>query len=167
MEPMVTIENLQMTRLRGNLRYVIAVIRALTKLKAWHMRVSWEGGDYEGPLYLMSVCNSPRTGGIFNMAPQARMDDGLLDYVFAPEIPKLTVVSLLPKLIKGTHIHHPKVTFGKSSWLKAESAPGTPIHADGEVLGESVKKVTYEILPGKITLLSPSSNGAGPPEISK
>jgi diacylglycerol kinase (ATP) len=162
MEPMVTIENLQMTRLRGNLRYVIAVIRALTKLKAWHMRISWEGGDYEGPLYLLSVCNSPRTGGIFTMAPLARMDDGLLDYVFAPEIPKLTVLSLLPKLIKGTHIHHPEVTTGKSPWLRAESEPGTPIHADGEVLGTSVREVVYEILPGKITLLSPSSNGSGP-----
>jgi diacylglycerol kinase (ATP) len=162
MEPMVTIENLQMTRLRGNLRYVIALIRALMKLKAWHMSVSWEGGGYEGPLYLMSVCNSPRTGGIFKMAPEARMDDGLLDYVVAPDVSKLTVISLLPRLIAGTHIHHPKVTFGKSSWLKAESEPGTPIHADGEVLGASFKKISYETLPGKITLLSPSDNGSGP-----
>jgi len=160
MEPMVTIENLSMTRLRGNLRYLIAVIRALTKLRAWHMQISWEGGQYEGPMYLLSVCNSPRTGGIFMMAPHALMDDGLLDYVFAPEIPKTTVVSLVPQIIKGSHIHHPQVTFGRSPWLKVESKPGTPIHADGEVLGESFSKMEYDILPGKITLLAP--NGAGP-----
>lgn len=160
MEPMVTIENLNIKRLRGNLRYVLAVIRALTRLKAWHMKLSWDGGQHEGPMYLMSVCNSPRTGGIFKMAPNARMDDGLLDYVFAPEMPKTTVVSLVPRLVRGSHIHHPQITTGRSSWLKAESKPGTPIHADGEVLGESFTSIVYDIIPGKITLLGPT-----PPEI--
>jgi diacylglycerol kinase (ATP) len=157
MEPMVTIENLKIKRLRGNLRYVLAVIRALTRLKAWHMQLSWDGGQYEGPMYLMSVCNSPRTGGIFKMAPHARMDDGLLDYVFAPEIPKATVVSLVPRLVRGSHIHHPKITTGRSAWLKVESRPGTPIHADGEVMGESFTSMVYDILPGKITLLGSRS----------
>jgi diacylglycerol kinase (ATP) len=162
MEPMVTIENLKISRLRGNLRYVLAVIRALMKLRAWHMQMSWEGGSHEGPMYLLSVCNSPRTGGIFKMAPQAVMDDGLLDFVYAPEIPKATVVSLVPRLIRGSHIHHPNITIGRSSWLKVESKPGTPIHADGEVLGEAFSKMTYDILPGKITLISPDGLKATP-----
>ena len=36
---------------------------------------------------LLSVCNSPRTGG-FTMAPGASIDDGLLDMVFAPQVSK-------------------------------------------------------------------------------
>ncbi|MFN2221781.1 MAG: diacylglycerol/lipid kinase family protein, partial [Candidatus Promineifilaceae bacterium] len=36
MEPVVTIENVRMTRLSGNIRYVAAVIKSLAKLNAWH-----------------------------------------------------------------------------------------------------------------------------------
>ncbi len=155
MEPLVTIENIRMTRLSGNIRYLVALFRALTKLKAWHMRLSWDRNHYEGPMYLLSVCNSPRTGGIFPMAPGAKMDDGYLDFVFVPEVSKATVLSLLPQLLRGTHVNHPQVSRERTTWLSVESRPGTPIHADGEVISEGASQIQYEILPGKITLLSP------------
>ncbi|MDX1664914.1 MAG: diacylglycerol kinase family lipid kinase [Candidatus Promineifilaceae bacterium] len=155
MEPMVTIENEKMKRISGNIRYVAALLKSLLKLKAWHMRIAWEGGQHEGPTYLLSVCNSPRTGGIFYMAPEAKVDDGLLDFVFAPEMPRRKVLALLPGLFNGTHLNHPLVSHGRTPWLTVESEPGTPIHADGEVIAESVRHVRYEVLPGKITLLAP------------
>ncbi|MEW5985756.1 MAG: diacylglycerol kinase family protein [Chloroflexota bacterium] len=154
MEPMVTLENIRMTRLSGNIRYVAALARALLKLKAWQMQISWDGGGYEGPAYLLSVCNSPRTGGLFLMAPGALMDDGLFDFIFAPEMPKRDVLAILPRLFKGTHIQHPKVTAGRTAHLTIHSNPGTPIHADGELIAEAATMVEYQILPGKITLLS-------------
>jgi len=155
MEPLVTIENNKMRRLSGNIRYIAALAKALFKMKAWTMNVQWDGGQYSGPTYLLSVCNSPRTGGVFYMSPEALMDDGLFDFVYAPEMPRLQVLSILPGLFKGTHIKHPLVQHGRSSWLRIESEPGTPIHADGEVIAESERCVTYEILPRKITLLTP------------
>lgn len=155
MEPLVSIENMRMTRFSGNLRYVVALIKALLKLKAWHMRIAWDGGDYEGPAYLLSVCNSPRTGGIFPMAPGAKIDDGLFDFVFAPELPKTTVLSIVVRLFRGTHVHHEAVTFARTRGLTISSEPGTPIHADGELLTESAKRIAYQVLPGKITLIAP------------
>lgn len=155
MEPMVTIENNKITRLSGNLRYIVALVRALLKLKAWHMQIEWDGGSYDGPTYLLSVCNSPRTGGLFYMSPPARMDDGLFDFIFLPEVPKTTVLALLPRLFSGSHIHHPKVLHGRTRRIHLSSSPGTPIHADGEVITDAAATVTYTILPGKITLLVP------------
>jgi diacylglycerol kinase (ATP) len=154
MEPVVTIENVTMTRLSGNIRYVAAVIKSLAKLNAWQMRVTWDEGSYEGPILLLSVCNSPRTGGLFRMAPQAKMDDGLFDFVYARDMPLQQVVRLLPRLVRGTHIHHEKIVYGRTKTLTVESEPGSPIHADGEVLSESAKRFTYEVLPAKITLLA-------------
>ncbi|MCI0398699.1 MAG: diacylglycerol kinase family lipid kinase [Chloroflexi bacterium] len=155
MEPMVTLENIRMTRLSGNIRYIVALARALLRLKAWQMRIAWDDGGYEGPAYLLSVCNSARTGGLFPMAPSARLDDGLFDFVFAPEVPKQTVLAILARLFRGTHVHHPRITYGRSAHLEIESHPGTPIHADGELIAEAANHITYDILPGKITLLSP------------
>lgn len=154
MEPLVTLENVRMKRLSGNLRYVAAMILALAKLHAWQMKVRWSGGGYEGPAYLLSVCNSARTGGLFPMAPAARMDDGLFDFVFAPEIPKHVVMAVVLRLFLGNHIHHSRITYARTPTLAIESDPGTPIHADGELIAESAREITYQILPGKITLLT-------------
>jgi diacylglycerol kinase (ATP) len=154
MEPVVTIENIGMTRLSGNIRYVAALIKSLAKLKAWQMRVAWDGGSYDGSVLLLSVCNSPRTGGLFRMAPEAKMDDGLFDFVYAPDLPLHEVLRILPGLVRGTHIRHKDVSLGRTSKLTVESVPGSPIHADGEVLSESATHFSYEILPGKITLLA-------------
>ncbi len=156
MEPMVTIENIQIKRLSGNIRYVVATLKALLKLSAWNMNFTWDDGHYAGPIYLLSICNSQRTGGIFNMAPHARMDDGLFDFVFVPEVPKSKVISLVPRLLNGSHIGDPDVTHGRTTKLSVESQPGTPLHADGEVMAEAAHRLQYQILPGKITLLSPA-----------
>lgn len=154
MEPMVTIENIKMTRLSGEIRYIVALLRALLKLKPWQMKLTWDGGGYEGPAYLLSVCNSPRTGG-FMMAPGAELDDGLLDMVFAPQVSKGAVISILLKLMQGKHIYHPAVTFQRITAIDLTSIPGTPLHSDGELFAEAAETVSYRVLPGKVTLLTP------------
>jgi diacylglycerol kinase (ATP) len=155
MEPVVTIENVKLTRLSGTIRYIVATLIALTKLRAWQMRVTWDDGSYEGPIFLLSVCNSPRTGGLFLMAPSALVDDGLFDFVIAPKMPKPEVLTIVLRLLNGSHYSHRRITHDRTSQLTVESNPGTPIHADGEVIATAAKQIRFDILPGKITLLSP------------
>lgn len=154
MEPMVTLENIKMKRFSGELRYIVALVRALVKLSAWQMEIAWDGGGYEGPGYLLSLCNTPRTGG-FYMAPEAVMDDGLLDFVFAPEVPKRTVLAVLLRLLRGTHVYHPVVTYGRTTRLSLTSQPGTPLHADGEIIAEAVTVIDYQVLPDQVNLIVP------------
>jgi len=152
MEPMVTLEHIKITRISGEMRYLVALVRGIIKLKAWHMQISWDGGSYDGPTFLLSVCNGPRTGG-FMMSPGAEFADGLLNYVLAPEVSKGTFLGMLMRLLRGTHLHHPKVISGATRRLEIRSQPGTPIHSDGEILSESAEYITYEVLPEKLTLL--------------
>lgn len=153
MEPMVTLEHIKIHRIKGEMRYYVALVKALFKLKAWQMRITWDDGEFEGPVYLLSVCNGPRTGG-FMMAPGAEVGDGRLDFVLAPEVGKGTLLMLLLKLMQGTHVEHPSVTFKRTQRLAIASQPGTPLHADGEILGETETAVSYQVLPGQITLLT-------------
>ncbi len=138
----------------GEARYYLAILKGVIKLKAWQMSITWDDGEYVGPTYLLSVCNGPRTGGMM-IAPGALMDDGYFDFVLAPEVPKTTVINFLLKLTKGTHVDLPITTFTRTKSLKITSEPGTPLHADGEILSESAKEIIYNILPQKLTMLVP------------
>lgn len=156
MEPLVTLENTKIKRLSGNARYFVSLVRALIKLRAWQMEIRFdEARTFSGPAILLSVCNGPRTGGIFQMAPGAQFDDGEFDYIFAPDMPKRTVLAILPRLFKGTHIQHPRVQHGRARSIIITCQPGTPIHADGELIADAATQIAYELLPGKVKLLAP------------
>jgi len=154
MEPMVTIKSQKIKHLSGGTRYMAAMLRTLIQLRSWHMSIKWDNGSYTGNCILLSMCNGPRTGG-FPMAPGAELDDGLLDFVFAPDMPKLMLVQVLVKLIKGTHITHPLVTFARTTRLTVECEQGLPLHADGEILGTAVRSITYQVLPAKTLIFTP------------
>jgi diacylglycerol kinase (ATP) len=154
MEPMITLEHMKIQRVSGEARYYLALIKGIIKLKAWQMSITWDDGEYVGPTYLLSICNGPRTGGMM-IAPGASLDDGYFDIVLAPEVPKTAVISFLLKLTKGTHIDYDITTFERTKTVKITSEPGTPIHADGEILTESANEIMYDILPQKLTMLVP------------
>ncbi len=155
MEPMITLEHMKIQRISGEARYYLAILKGIIKLKAWQMSITWDDGEYIGPTYLVSICNGPRTGGMM-IAPGASLDDGYFDIVLSPEVPKTTVVSFLLKLTNGTHIEDPKITFVRTKSLKITSQPGTPLHADGEILSHAAQELRYDILPKKLTIISPN-----------
>lgn len=156
MEPMVVLETRYSSRLPGNMRYLSAVIKSLRNLKAWNMQISWDSGAFEGPISLLSVANGPRTGGVFKVAPEARLDDGLFDLVFAPNLPIREILPLLPRFLSGSHLEHPKFYSCRTASIHILCDPGTPVHADGELITDDATTISYQILPGKIRLLAPS-----------
>ncbi|GAB4265911.1 MAG: diacylglycerol kinase family lipid kinase [Candidatus Promineifilaceae bacterium] len=155
MEPMISLEQISITNVDGELRYLLALVKGLFKMKAWQMSVVWDEGSYSGPTYLLSVCNTSRTGG-FEMAPGAVIDDGLFDLVLAVKAPMWRVLWFLFKMLRGgKHIHDSAVTFVRTRNVQVISEPGTPLHADGEIIARAATAVTFEILPGKVTLFVP------------
>ena len=140
MEPMVTLEGMRMKRLSGEICYIVALLRVVFKMKAWQMQLQWDDGQYDGPVYLLSICNSPRTGG-FKIAPGAQIDDGLFDIVLGPKVSKVAVLGLLVKLLQGTMVEDERVTFTRSTRLSVTSQPGTAAHTDVEIFSESVNQI--------------------------
>lgn len=155
MEPLVTLENDRITNVHGTARYLVALVRALVKLQAWQMHIRWENGALTGPTYLLSMANTPRTGGLFTIAPDALLDDGCLDVIHAPEMPKRQVMMILPRFFDGSHVRHPKIRTLRAADIHVSSRPGTPIHVDGELIAASADEIHCRALPGQVTLLCP------------
>ena len=87
------------------------------------------------------------------IAPNAEIDDGLLDVVILADASKWEFLLSYPKVFKGTHIHHPKVTMLRGRNIRVESDPPQPIFVDGEVIGSTPAE--YSILPGALRVVVP------------
>ena len=70
---------------------------------------------------------------MFHIAPMAKIDDGSLDLVFVAPVDRLRILSLLPKLIKGTHIDEAEVTHSAIKSFELIADEPVPSHMDGEV----------------------------------
>jgi diacylglycerol kinase family enzyme len=81
------------------------------------------------------------------MTPQAELDDGLLDFVYALGMTPWQMLKLLPQTLKGKHIHHPLVTYLRTRSLAITISPTTPIQADGEIIAVAATTIDYQIVP--------------------
>lgn len=153
LEPMVTIENIKIERIKGTPRYIVAALRGIWKTESWQMRLEWDEGEYEGSVTLVSVGNSPRTGGAFWMTPAAEVDDGFLDFIFAPAMSRWQLLRLLPTTFSGAHVRHPLVRQVRTRRLQISASPPTPIQADGEIISQAATDITYSIVPGKLRVI--------------
>jgi len=159
LEAQVTLESYKIRRLRGTLLYVTAAIRALLKKKSPHMHIRWEleggeEGSHEKTTLLVSVGNSPRTGGGFYLTPDARLDDKLLDVAIAEDLSKPRVLALLPRALVGKHTTHPAVTMLRIQKLIVQVPEGAPVQMDGEVVEEHAFEVQIGVIPHKLELIA-------------
>jgi YegS/Rv2252/BmrU family lipid kinase len=152
-EAQVTIESRKIKRLRGTLLYLIAVIRALAHYPSPVMRVTWNEGETTRPLLMVSVGNGRRTGGGFFVTPDAVQDDGLLDLGVAKALPRLQILKLLPKVMRGTHKNDPAIMLTRTTHVTIESDYPLPVHADGEVIYTDAKRLDISIQPARLELI--------------
>jgi YegS/Rv2252/BmrU family lipid kinase len=144
------------TRLvKGNLVYAYGAIRAL---------VSWRPARFELTLdgdrkhivtgYSVGAANSKAYGGGMYAAPDAELDDGLLDIVTLADMPKRRfLTSLMPKVFKGTHIGEAEVTVLRASEAMISADRPFTVYADGDPIAEL--PVTVRALPGAVRVIVP------------
>ena len=153
LEPMVTLRQSRMERLKGTPRYVLAALLTILRHRDWQMAVEWDGGRREGPTALVSVGNSPRTGGVFFMTPRAELDDGQLDFILGGGMSRLRLLRLLPATFDGRHVDEPEITYGRTMRLTVACQPPTPIQADGELFDLAATRIEYRVLPRKLRVI--------------
>lgn len=155
LEPVVSIYNIRMVRLRGVIRYLVAALRAINQKPEWTMRLEWDDGSYHGPVSLVSVGNCPITGGLFHMTPAADPTDGLLTFVYGYAPTRLRMLGLLPRAISGNYVNDPAIHQHHTRRLTIHTSPATPIQADGEIKSHDLTEIHYQVLPDRLDILTP------------
>ncbi|MFY9821159.1 MAG: diacylglycerol kinase family protein [Thermoanaerobaculia bacterium] len=136
--------------LRGPLVYVYSVIHTLITFEPPWMRVAYDGGTFEGKAMFAVVNNLPRFGGGMRIAPDAKIDDGLLDLVIVREIPKRALLSIFPKVYTGKHVTHPEVLIARTRRAEITIDRAMTMYGGGEPLRPIAPGATVavEVMPG-------------------
>jgi len=134
----------------GSLSYVIGVFEEVVKLKSCPVELTVDGKVYQRDYIFVEICNSTRTGGDMIMAPDARIDDGLLDVILLKDISRFNLIRIFPQIFKGTHVNDSHVEVFRGKHIKVATEQPQLLSPDGEIFGSTPIEVS--ILPQKLNL---------------
>ncbi|HEY2769795.1 MAG TPA: diacylglycerol kinase family protein [Solirubrobacteraceae bacterium] len=139
--------------IRGNLVYAYGALRTLASWRPARFEVTVDGESRSVSAYTIAAANSKAYGGGMMLAPDAELDDGLLDVVIVEDIPKLRFLRLLPSVFKGEHVHQPTVHVLRGARIEIRADRPFTVYADGDPVAEL--PVTLGTVPRAVRVLVP------------
>ena len=140
--------------LRGNGGYALTLIPTIFRFSPLPVKISVPAenstaDDSSGwtvrsnqPTTLAAFANTPVYGGGMKIAPQARMDDGLLDVCLVAGVDRFKLVCLFPTVYGGRHLNIREVEYFQTARLRVETEHRLDVYADGEYVCPTPVEVT-------------------------
>lgn len=97
------------------------------------------------------VANGAYFADGMHLAPQARVDDGLLDVVIAGDISRLELLKIWPKLYRESSVAHHQIRVQQATSVTIQSPEQLLVEADGELLGEC--PASFRVVPSALTII--------------
>ena len=137
----------------GQLGYVLAIFTCLAKLerRPFPLRVNGDGDLDRRRCLFLTFNNSKFTGGTMMIAPNADVNDSLIEYVRWGPIGRLGLIRNLATLYDGTHIRHPLASHQAVRRVDFELDAPVDVMVDGEVL--TLQCQTLDVLPSALNVV--------------
>lgn len=134
----------EVERISGTTLYVAATVRTLATYRPRRFRLTVDSERHDLDAWLVAVGNAQSYGGGMRVCPDASLDDGLLDVTVVGPVSKAEFLRTFPRVFKGEHVRHPRVTTLTGARVEVEALDGqpSPVYADGEDAGELPATVT-------------------------
>ena len=141
----------------GAMVYAYGALRALVSWKParFELELDPPGERRSFSAYTIGACNSKAYGGGMLAAPDAMLDDGLLEVIVLESVGKLAFLTkILPNVFKGTHVNQPSVHVFRAREVSISCDRPFTMYADGDPIGEL--PLTVRAIPGAVTVLVPA-----------
>lgn len=140
----------------GQSAYIAGALIEAFRYKAFRTlyKINCEKSDKN--LLLFGASNGPFQGGKFNLAPEATIFDGYLDFHFVYDMKAPERLMKIPRVLRGEK-NVSKVELVKARKLEFETFTDLPAHMDGEAFTLEKGKHTIEILENGINVIVPVS----------
>ena len=137
----------------GDFVYLLAIFRGmLNGIATPRLEISSPELSWDGPATLASISNGPWIGGMFHIAPMAVNDDARLELMIVAPVTRWRILTLLPKLMSGTHMHAKEIRHESVERLSIVASEPIASHLDGEVQPLQ-QRFELALLPGALRLL--------------
>ncbi len=142
----------RMKQLPKALVYNLALgIRWLRGITPHVLQADSASDSFRGPITLCAISNGRWYGGGFEIAPEARVDDGALDVVVADHVRRFGILRLLPALARSQHLTRPEVTHWQTNEVTISALQPLPVQVDGELI-QPAAELTVTIHPKALTV---------------
>jgi diacylglycerol kinase (ATP) len=145
---------LEMQRLRGVPAYLTAAVKEVFRFKAFHVELSSEEWSLALDCLSLGVANGPYCGGGFKLAPNARIDDGLIDVSAIGDFAKLERLVRLPQARAGKHLSLSRVHYRQLRHVAISSDAKLVAHVDGEPYRLPRDTFGVDVAPGAVRVLA-------------
>jgi diacylglycerol kinase (ATP) len=131
----------------GRLAYLIGGAQVLFEFEPVGASVTLSPGAVQvsRSLYAFAICNSRLIAGGRLIAPEALIDDGLLDVCLIEAMSALEFVALARKVADGEHVKDPRVLYYQAQSARVELDRAVHVNTDGEVFEDT--RCDYRVLP--------------------
>ena len=137
----------------GDFVYLLAIFRGmLDGIATPRLRISSPELSWDDRATLASISNGPWIGGMFHIAPMAANDDGKLELMIAAPVTRRRILTLLPKLMGGTHMGESEIRHASVERLSVVASEPVASHLDGE-MQPLQRHFELALLPGALRLL--------------
>lgn len=156
-DAIVVIRTEAITRLHGFMMYFVAVLQTILLYYQTHrLELRFDEDVIQQDSLFLALGVGPRGGGGFLLTPAAKVDDNLIDSCLVNPVGRLTMLSMLLRVMKGTHVTSRHVTMRQNRRILVKSQTPLPIHVDGEMFAyprDNVHEVVITSVPAALRVM--------------
>lgn len=139
--------------LGATLTFQYHIITTFLNYRAQPVRVKADSFNYENEVMNFCVCNGKYFGAGLGVAPEANLQDGLLNVVAIGKVNLLDYLRNFPTIKKCERVNHPEVKYFTTAQIEIQSPEkNIPIDMDGELAGFLPMKI--KVVPAAIRFLA-------------
>jgi YegS/Rv2252/BmrU family lipid kinase len=139
-------------------RYLWSVGRLLWGFECHEARIKLGCEEIPAETILVAVALGTTYGARFRLTPESNLEDGAFDVVWSEEVSRMEILRLIPSVLQGTHLAHPKIHFARAAEVEVYLKKPVSAHVDGEMLSPT-REFRVGMLPRALHVLAPQPLG--------
>jgi YegS/Rv2252/BmrU family lipid kinase len=149
---------------RGLFNYTKESLLHFFKAQPYGFEIKLPEFSFFTDAFLISIANSNQFGNNVTIAPQAKLNDGLLDVIVVQKMHKVKLPYAILKQLSGNNkmqqlvedMEHKNIVYFQTPSLEISNLKLAPLHIDGEAVA-SAQHLSVKVLPNYFTLFVPAS----------
>ncbi len=141
------------TWLRGNAVYISAALKQLLSYRGFRATADVFGETAPRLRMMCLVSNGKNFGGAFLIAPTARVDDGLLDFISIGDVRSLARIPLFVRAMRGAHVGLPSVDMVRAASATITFDAPPTFELDGDLHDAANTTVRIAVVPRALRVL--------------